>query len=247
MSNSKNNSQKENFVEALNVRLRKLGAINESVGSESGCKVRTDIGEKELGITILNDGSPIISWDIPYDNPSKYETLSKFTSTYQAIYESLHGKRPGEDYVAGEDDDDNEDILLEIEEESIYSNLPEGLRDTTAIASRLGDSLREISKLSEDTEMVKIIIDLANSAYALSLDIEDALETLIELEDDDLIEEDLAPSLPLGTDDKIIDSSTSDIDTTDDDDNDDEDLDPDLEEEDDGEEDSDDDDEELEV
>lgn len=80
-----------------------------------------------------------------------------------------------------------------------YTNLIDGLKDTYSKADALGNLLKSISDLTDDVEMKAIVLDIANSAYNLALDIKDAGDTYAELQQEeveDLGEDDLEPVEP---------------------------------------------------
>lgn len=79
-------------------------------------------------------------------------------------------------------EDINEDTDIEI---SVSSKLSDVQNSVTDIAKELGDLATEVN----DTEMMSVIMDLANSVSSCALDIEDAIETIDDLEESEEGEE----------------------------------------------------------
>lgn len=77
-------------------------------------------------------------------------------------------------------DDDTKDLLTE-DDSSEYSTIPGGLEEIKNKIQGIGDSLKELSNLSNSLEMISIIMDLANSAYALAIDVDDSIESYNEI------------------------------------------------------------------
>lgn len=135
-------------------------------------------------------------------NESKDNALYKSLNIYRALSESY---KEESDNITSDDseevtdcdcntNDDSEEILNEEGEDlsdptdepvSNANDIPSGLREVYANAMALGDKLRDLSTLSNDAEMVSVIMDLANGAYGLAVDIQDANQTYIDLLQDE--------------------------------------------------------------
>lgn len=75
-------------------------------------------------------------------------------------------------------DDPENDILTEDDDsESEYSTIPGGLEEIKNKVQNIGDSLKDLSDLSNSLEITSIVMDLANSAYSLAIDIDDSIES----------------------------------------------------------------------
>lgn len=135
-------------------------------------------------------------------NPDEIqEQIMKATDIYSAISEAnLDSYTPGADDANDSDEDDSGDKEIITEEEPLLDtdtiddevlsegdtpDIPSGLKTTRELAQDLGDKLRALSAATSDAEMVTVIMDLANSAYNLVLDIDDAYQTYVDLLQDD--------------------------------------------------------------
>lgn len=132
------------------------------------------------------DGNIIDKISEDYDNDS--ELLSY-----------LKGALVTSNLLSGEtgliDDEDDEEILTEDGEESgsEYSTIPGGLEEIKNKVQGIGDSLKELSGLSNSLDITSIIMELANSAYSLALDIDSSIESyneIMEIPEEDLEIED---------------------------------------------------------
>lgn len=82
-----------------------------------------------------------------------------------------------------ETDNNGSPILNEDEE---HRDIVSGLDKVQATIKSAADNLIELSKLSNNPEITSIIIDLANNAYSLVLDLESSVESYYEIQEQDL-------------------------------------------------------------
>ena len=82
-----------------------------------------------------------------------------------------------------ETDDNGNPILNEDEE---HRDIISGLDRVKMTIKSAADSLLDLSKLSDNPEIISIIVDLANNAYALVLDIESAVDSYYEIQEQDI-------------------------------------------------------------
>lgn len=96
-----------------------------------------------------------------------------------------------------DDTDDNGDPILnedEDQENNQFSGIADGLNTIKLAQKKVADQLRELSELSDDPEVIAIVMDLSNNAYSAVLDIEAAVDSYNEImeipdeEDEDLDE-----------------------------------------------------------
>lgn len=135
--------------------------------------------ESKINVEIEKSGETVESYDADFEDTADLDKkISTAVDTYSTIASA--------DYVPGEDDSEDDEILVEdpIDEPETgkYSNVPAGLLTVKDMAKKVGDELKAISDMTNDTEIIAIIMDLANSAFALALDIEDATDTYNELQ-----------------------------------------------------------------
>lgn len=65
------------------------------------------------------------------------------------------------------------------------SNIMENLAKASKMAQDTGDYLKKIASATDDVDIVAVIIDLAGSAYNLSLDIQESIDTYKEIIEDE--------------------------------------------------------------
>lgn len=143
-------------------------------------------------VTNTDTGKEIDNYDVDISGLETandiQEELIKATDIFKAISEAdLDDYTPNNDddsedinVLNEEDEDTNEDIVTEGN-----SDIPSGLKTVHGIAQDLGDKLRALSATTDDVEMVSIIMDLANSAYSLAIDIDDAYQSYVDMLQDD--------------------------------------------------------------
>lgn len=92
-----------------------------------------------------------------------------------------------------ETDENGNPILNEDEDMSDeFSGIVDGLSKIKLDQKRIADKLRDLSKLSDDPEVIAIVMDLANNSYSAILDMEAAIDSyneIMEIPEED--EEDL--------------------------------------------------------
>ena len=64
----------------------------------------------------------------------------------------------------------------EILNEEKYTSLEDGLKDVQDRVKSISRTLKQLSQMSEDEEIVALVSDIANSADALSVDMDEALD-----------------------------------------------------------------------
>lgn len=82
-----------------------------------------------------------------------------------------------------EEDENGNPILNEDEN---HRDVVSGLDKIKMGIKSSADSLIDLSKISNDPEIISIIVDLANNAYALVLDIESAVDSYYEIQEQDI-------------------------------------------------------------
>ena len=128
------------------------------------------------------------------------DVIDKISENYEndsELLSYLKGALVTSNLLSGETgliDDEDSDILTEDEESSEYSTIPGGLEEIKNKVQSIGDSLKDLSSLSNSLEMVSIIMDLANSTYALAIDIDDSIESyneIMEIPEDEELDPDI--------------------------------------------------------
>lgn len=134
------------------------------------------------------DGKTIDEYSIKMEsNNALLQSMSIFKAISESIITNSNCTKDGceeecsdENILNEEDTDPTDDTTLDD-----ITDIPSGLRVLYAEAKRLGDKLRKLSTMSDDVDMVTVIMDLANSAYGIAIDIEDANQTYIDLLQDE--------------------------------------------------------------
>lgn len=81
-----------------------------------------------------------------------------------------------------ETDDEGNPILNEDEDVTDeFSGIVDGLNKIKLDQKRIADKLRDLSKLSDDPEVIAIIMDLSNNSYSAILDMEAAIDSYNEI------------------------------------------------------------------
>lgn len=158
------------------------------------------------------DTNILINGIVTEDSVSLYITsedgdvIDKISESYDndsELLSYLKGALVTSNLLSGETgliDDPENDILTEdenSESSSEYSTVPGGLEEIKNKVQEIGNSLRSLSDLSNSLEITSIVMDLANSAYALALDIDDSIESyneIMEIPEEDN-EEELDPDI----------------------------------------------------
>lgn len=78
-------------------------------------------------------------------------------------------------------DIDPDDILTENEEDDNDTDIISGLNSIKDNLKASADKLKNLSDLSDNVEIISIIMDLSNNAYSLILDIDSAIESYNEI------------------------------------------------------------------
>lgn len=137
--------------------------------------------DKSLAVKVIKENVAVDSYESTVDDFKDLE--SKLVSTaraYKIVSEQEDSYAPG---VSDSSDDEDNDILTE---ESDYTSIPAGLMSIKDEIKAIGDKLKSVSGMTNDVEMIAVIIDLANSAYALALDVEDSIETYNDLSGEEI-------------------------------------------------------------
>ena len=94
--------------------------------------------------------------------------------------------------IEPDDTDQNGNPILNEDEskESKFSGIVDGLNTIILDQKRTADNLRDLSELSDDPEVIAIIMDLANNSYASVLDMEAAIDSYNEIMEIPDIEDD---------------------------------------------------------
>lgn len=131
------------------------------------------VTEDTISLYITNEeGEVIDKISDSYDNDSELLSYLKGALVTSNLLSGETGLIDG--------DDDTKDLLTE-DDSSEYSTIPGGLEEIKNKIQGIGDSLKELSNLSNSLEMISIIMDLANSAYALAIDVDDSIESYNEI------------------------------------------------------------------
>jgi len=132
-----------------------------------------------------------------YITDDKGKVIDKMSENYENTTELLSylkGALVTSNLLSGETGlvDDPEDDILTEDESSEYSTIPGGLEEIKDKVKNIGDALKDLSGLSSSLEITSIVMDLANSAYALALDIDSSIESyneIMEIPEEEDIEE----------------------------------------------------------
>lgn len=125
-----------------------------------------------------------------YVTDEEGNVIDKIEDTYDnesELLSYLKGALVTSNLLSGEtgliDDDEEGEIFTEDEDSdsSEYSTIPGGLEEIENKIKVIGDSLKDLSGLSNSLDITSIIMDLANSAYSLALDVDGAIEQYNEI------------------------------------------------------------------
>lgn len=115
------------------------------------------------------------------DYKKLYDTDDELVSIIKIIIGVLNIMNNDKTINTKSKEDDN-DILLE---DSTLGSLDEELNNVKDYITRAADRITELSNSTDDVEMKEVISSLANSAYSLAIDIDDAVETYQELQEEE--------------------------------------------------------------
>lgn len=115
------------------------------------------------------------------DYKKLYDTDDELVSIIKIIIGVLNIMNNDKTMNTKSKEDDN-DILLE---DSTLGSLDEELNNVKDYITRAADRITELSNITDDVEMKEVISSLANSAYGLAIDIDDAIETYQELQEEE--------------------------------------------------------------
>lgn len=115
------------------------------------------------------------------DYKKLYDTDDELVSIIKIIIGVLNIMNNDKTMNTKSKEDDN-DILLE---DSTLGSLDEELNNVKDYITRAADRITELSNSTDDVEMKEVISSLANSAYGLAIDIDDAIETYQELQEEE--------------------------------------------------------------
>lgn len=127
------------------------------------------IYEDHIDVVMTDEaGGTLESFSRKYESD---ESLMDILKTSFDTYSTLES-------VGLSDNSENEIVKEENEE---FTSIPAGLATLKDKAKSLADDLKDLSSRTQDVEMIAIIMDLANTAYTLALNIDDANESYDEI------------------------------------------------------------------
>lgn len=128
------------------------------------------ISEDTVQVFIIDDNSEVVeTLDQKYDTDSEeelFETIKSLIVTYEILNDI------GLDSHNVDEVPEDGEIL----NEEKYTSLEDGLKDVQDRVKSISRTLKQLSQMSEDEEIVALVSDIANSADALSVDMDEALD-----------------------------------------------------------------------
>lgn len=144
----------------------------------SNLSVNLTISDKEISY-IMTDNSD----NIKDSSTKSYNDNSELESILNTIIGVFNVMKNDETLANVDDNYDEEEVLLE--DEDNVSSLDISLDEVKESMTKVADRISSLADNTNDIEMKEVITSLANSAYSLALDIDEAKETYIELQEEE--------------------------------------------------------------